>query len=151
MMQYAIQRNGGDSRVINLSGRKRMLSQRLTKCVLALERPVAAGQTNRLPEVAESFGAWKAAHLGRQLACCPSWPGRPATSVRSGTASHDAGTARGHQPNELKPMTLFAPLTGAPLARQLAVKYTLLGPPGRPLRSALRLDWTREIVKVRVA
>jgi serine phosphatase RsbU (regulator of sigma subunit) len=67
MMQYAIQRNGGDSRVINLSGRQRMLSQRLTKCVLALERLAdGAEQTNRLQEVSESFASWKAAHLGLQ-------------------------------------------------------------------------------------
>jgi signal transduction histidine kinase/DNA-binding response OmpR family regulator len=67
MMQYAIKRNSGDSRVINLSGRQRMLSQRLTKCVLALERrPEGAGRTNRLQEVCESFAAWQAAHLGLQ-------------------------------------------------------------------------------------
>jgi len=67
MMQYAIRRNAGDSRVINLSGRQRMLSQRLTKCVLALERMTdGEDRTNRLQEVSESFSSWKAAHLGLQ-------------------------------------------------------------------------------------
>ena len=67
MMQYAIQSNGSDSRVINLAGRQRMLSQRLTKCVLALER---GGSTQEhavlLSEISESFASWKEAHLGLQ-------------------------------------------------------------------------------------
>ena len=67
IMQYAIKRNGGDSRVINLSGRQRMLSQRLTKCVLALERlPPGAERTRREQEIVKSFTDWKAAHLGLQ-------------------------------------------------------------------------------------
>ena len=67
IIQYAIQRNGGDSRVINLSGRQRMLSQRLTKCVLAIEHMSdREGRTKRLKEVSESFASWKTAHLGLQ-------------------------------------------------------------------------------------
>jgi signal transduction histidine kinase/CheY-like chemotaxis protein/HPt (histidine-containing phosphotransfer) domain-containing protein len=67
MMQRAIQRNGSDSRVINLSGRQRMLSQRLTKCVLAIERGVGNEAPAKLiAEVSESFASWKAAHAGLQ-------------------------------------------------------------------------------------
>ncbi len=68
LMQYVIQRNAGDSRVINLSGRQRMLSQRLTKCVLALERPsLSAEEKARCgEELASSFADWKAAHRGLQ-------------------------------------------------------------------------------------
>lgn len=67
LMQYAIKRNGGDSRVINLSGRQRMLSQRLTKSVLALEHMTTADQRDRgLKELTESFASWKQAHLGLQ-------------------------------------------------------------------------------------
>ena len=67
MMEHTIQRNAGDSRVINLSGRQRMLSQRLTKCVLALERRGAGEeQASRLTEISISFAAWKTAHLGLQ-------------------------------------------------------------------------------------
>jgi signal transduction histidine kinase/DNA-binding response OmpR family regulator len=67
IMQYAIQRNSGDSRIINLSGRQRMLSQRLTKCVLALEQmPEGEEQKLRLKEVSESFSSWKTAHMGLQ-------------------------------------------------------------------------------------
>ena len=68
LMQYAIRSNDGDSRVVNLSGRQRMLSQRLTKCVLALGRPTSHGMQNqRVKELTESFASWKAAHLGLQL------------------------------------------------------------------------------------
>jgi len=67
MMQYSIYRTKGDSRVINLSGRQRMLSQRLTKCVLALERTAGGDWQGRLQELSESLTAWKAAHLGLQF------------------------------------------------------------------------------------
>ncbi len=67
LMQYVIKRNGGDSRVINLSGRQRMLSQRLTKCVLALERTGSpAERSRRSRELTESFASWKKVHLGLQ-------------------------------------------------------------------------------------
>ena len=35
VMHFAIRGNSGDARIINLSGRQRMLSQRITKCALA--------------------------------------------------------------------------------------------------------------------
>ena len=67
VLEYAIQRNVGDSRIINLAGRQRMLSQRLTKCVLTLDRmPAGANPTNRLNEITVSLAAWKKAHLGLQ-------------------------------------------------------------------------------------
>ncbi|MEI6071953.1 MAG: ATP-binding protein [Verrucomicrobiae bacterium] len=66
LMKYSIDRSRGDSRVINLSGRQRMLSQRLTKCVLTLERATPDDAQGRIGEIAESLSAWKAAHLGLQ-------------------------------------------------------------------------------------
>ncbi|MEI6259409.1 MAG: response regulator [Deltaproteobacteria bacterium] len=67
MMQYSIQLNGGDSRVINLSGRQRMLSQRLTKCILALGYVTEdEDQPNKIEEITESFASWNMAHLGLQ-------------------------------------------------------------------------------------
>ncbi len=67
IMLYAIHRNADDSRVINLSGRQRMLSQRLTKCVLAMEHTTDGEEKmNRLKELSQSFTAWKTAHLGLQ-------------------------------------------------------------------------------------
>jgi len=67
LMQYSIKRNGGDSRVINLSGRQRMLSQRLTKCVLALERSKTPEErAHRIKELVESYSSWEKVHLGLQ-------------------------------------------------------------------------------------
>ncbi|MFH0984224.1 MAG: ATP-binding protein [Candidatus Omnitrophota bacterium] len=67
VMQHAIQHNTSDSRRINLSGRQRMLSQRLTKCVLALNG-TAEGEARRnwLNEISDSLEAWNEAHLGLQ-------------------------------------------------------------------------------------
>lgn len=68
MMQRVIRGNSSDARVINLSGRQRMLSQRLSKGVLALEHsPGRDEQARRLGEITESFGSWKAAHVGLQF------------------------------------------------------------------------------------
>jgi signal transduction histidine kinase len=68
IMMYAIKRNGGDSRVVNISGRQRMLSQRITKCVLALERSLPADvRSSRTTELTHSFQAWKKAHAGLQF------------------------------------------------------------------------------------
>ncbi len=67
LMQFAIKRNGGDSRVVNLSGRQRMLSQRLTKCVFALEHMASPEELARgARELTESLASWKTAHLGLQ-------------------------------------------------------------------------------------
>ena len=44
-----------------------MLSQRLTKCVLAIERMSdREGRIKRFQEISESFASWKEAHLGLQ-------------------------------------------------------------------------------------
>jgi signal transduction histidine kinase/CheY-like chemotaxis protein len=67
LMQYAIRNNAGDSRIINLAGRQRMLSQRLTKCVLALEVGSEPAQPSaRQAELEIALRDWKAAHLGLQ-------------------------------------------------------------------------------------
>ena len=67
IMQVAITRNAGDSRVINLSGRQRMLSQRLTKCALAMERnPEQATLAGYPGEVDKALSDWVAAHEGLQ-------------------------------------------------------------------------------------
>jgi len=67
VMQLTIQGHHSDSRVVNLAGRQRMLSQRLTKCVLLLERmPAGPAQTERLKEFSESLAMWKAVQRGLQ-------------------------------------------------------------------------------------
>jgi signal transduction histidine kinase len=67
VMQHAIQLNAGDARVINLSGRQRMLSQRLTKCVLALNGTAKdEARGSWLREISESLDAWNEVQLGLQ-------------------------------------------------------------------------------------
>ncbi|MFZ2961101.1 MAG: response regulator [Candidatus Ozemobacteraceae bacterium] len=68
VMHYSISGSMGYARIINLSGRQRMLSQRITKCALALS--LQAGITasdSRFLELSESLDFWKRAHLGLQF------------------------------------------------------------------------------------
>ncbi len=63
----AIERNSGDARVINLSGRQRMLSQRLVKDALALARQHHAAPGDHLyVELRTSLAAWERSHDGLQ-------------------------------------------------------------------------------------
>jgi hypothetical protein len=67
LMLYSIRRNSGDSRVINLSGRQRMLSQRLTKATLALALPLSDQErVGRIAEIRQSYADWTAAEAGLQ-------------------------------------------------------------------------------------
>ena len=67
IMQAVVKISGSDSRVINLSGRQRMLSQYMTKSVLVLDRSASDYELIRInSEIAESFLAWKLAHFGLQ-------------------------------------------------------------------------------------
>ncbi len=67
LMNHVIENSRGDSRVINLSGRQRMLSQRLTKCALALEKSLPADERDRLlDEMSTSFADWTTAQEGLQ-------------------------------------------------------------------------------------
>ena len=67
LMQSAAKNSDRDSRVINLSGRQRMLSQFLTKSVLVLDRSTSdVERIRKSNEIAESLLAWKSAHLGLQ-------------------------------------------------------------------------------------
>jgi signal transduction histidine kinase/DNA-binding response OmpR family regulator/HPt (histidine-containing phosphotransfer) domain-containing protein len=67
LMLYSIRRNSGDSRVINLSGRQRMLSQRLTKATLALSFPLSDQErAGRFAEIRQSYADWTAAEAGLQ-------------------------------------------------------------------------------------
>jgi signal transduction histidine kinase len=59
--------NTSDSRRINIAGRQRMLSQRLVKCVLALQHVASLEkQKPYLAELESSLRAWKIAHVGLQ-------------------------------------------------------------------------------------
>ena|GEM_PF-1255067 len=65
IMQRGMKGHDGDLRVMNLSGRQRMLSQQLTKSILVLERmPPGAGRSRIEQEIAVTFADWKAVHQG---------------------------------------------------------------------------------------
>jgi signal transduction histidine kinase len=67
VMQHAISNNSDEARIINLSGRQRMLSQRLTKAVLALSLGgTIEAKGVRISEIEESFLSWTAVHQGLQ-------------------------------------------------------------------------------------
>lgn len=68
VMRYAIDKSAGDARVINLSGRQRMLSQRITKCVLAIAQAGGARPADpRAAELAQALKDWVRAHQGLQF------------------------------------------------------------------------------------
>jgi signal transduction histidine kinase/DNA-binding response OmpR family regulator len=68
LMNHTIRSNRGNARIINISGRQRMLSQRLTKCILALSRTnVAEEWERRHKELEESLAEWSASHFGLQF------------------------------------------------------------------------------------
>jgi signal transduction histidine kinase/DNA-binding response OmpR family regulator len=65
LMQRAISLDKSDARVINLSGRQRMLSQRLTKCVLAWSRSDSPqAQAGSLAELRQALDDWTAVQAG---------------------------------------------------------------------------------------
>ncbi|MGE4553587.1 MAG: response regulator, partial [Desulfovibrionaceae bacterium] len=67
LMQQAIRLENSDARVINLSGRQRMLSQRLVKCVLALDRAEDAKAADRImAEMREALSDWTTVQAGLQ-------------------------------------------------------------------------------------
>lgn len=67
LVQHAIERQRGDSTVVNIAGRQRMLSQRIVKAVLVIDasdddETRRAAQT----ELQESLASWRTAHAGLQ-------------------------------------------------------------------------------------
>lgn len=63
LIQWQLSNGESDSRVINVAGRQRMLSQRLTKCALVLQADTEDQQPARV-ELAETLDAWARAHRG---------------------------------------------------------------------------------------
>jgi signal transduction histidine kinase/CheY-like chemotaxis protein len=67
LLQRAIDLDKSDSRVINLSGRQRMLSQRLAKCVLAMGREGEARERGRyVAELRRALADWTVVQAGLQ-------------------------------------------------------------------------------------
>lgn len=67
IIQYAIHTNDNDSRVINIAGRQRMLSQRINKSVFGLYNNTdEIDHTRYLNELEISLDLWKQSHEGLQ-------------------------------------------------------------------------------------
>ncbi|MGE4536217.1 MAG: response regulator [Desulfovibrio sp.] len=67
LLQHAIRLEQSDSRIINLSGRQRMLSQRITKCVLAMSLPDGDGTNDQyVAQLRQAVEEWTTAQAGLQ-------------------------------------------------------------------------------------
>ncbi|MBR8828691.1 MAG: response regulator [Gomphosphaeria aponina SAG 52.96 = DSM 107014] len=66
-VQRSLHQQENDSRVINIAGRQRMLSQKLTKAALAMDHaPNNTEVQVRLQELEEAIALWERSHLGLQ-------------------------------------------------------------------------------------
>jgi two-component system sensor histidine kinase/response regulator len=66
-IQHTIRKNEADSRIINIAGRQRMLSQRIAKCALGVYATAdPAKKAAFLSEMAASAKLWAASHAGLQ-------------------------------------------------------------------------------------
>jgi signal transduction histidine kinase len=82
IVQPALVRLTNDAPVINIAGRQRMLSQRLAKAALALERSDNTNRPHHLAELQQVLSLWSAAHDGlRRGNRAMSLPGRNSSAV----------------------------------------------------------------------
>jgi PAS domain S-box-containing protein len=83
-IQFSISKNEDDSRIINIAGRQRMLSQRITKCVLGMyitEDP--AKKAPYLEKLIKSTELWEVSHKGLQHGNAEmGLPGRNSPEIR---------------------------------------------------------------------
>lgn len=67
LVQSALVTQRGDSTVVNIAGRQRMLSQRLAKAAIAWEHePSLPARNRRLAELSETLTLWRRSHRGLQ-------------------------------------------------------------------------------------
>lgn len=67
LVQQALHRQRGDSTIVNIAGRQRMLSQKLTKAALAFQHASTPGeQSLRTQEIAETIDLWQRSHHALQ-------------------------------------------------------------------------------------
>jgi signal transduction histidine kinase len=67
LVQFALVQQSGDARVINIAGRQRMLSQKLSKASLAIEvATTATERVRRTKELETVIGLWSTSHEGLQ-------------------------------------------------------------------------------------
>jgi signal transduction histidine kinase/CheY-like chemotaxis protein len=65
LVQWSLARQRGDATVVNIAGRQRMLSQRLVKAALALDRAASPPEAeHRRQEIAEVLSRWRRADRG---------------------------------------------------------------------------------------
>lgn len=65
VIQYTLRLNEDDARVINIAGRQRMLSQKISKSALALAGSSdAEGKSRYLAELSSSLDLWQLSHHG---------------------------------------------------------------------------------------
>ncbi|MEM9543278.1 MAG: response regulator [Cyanobacteria bacterium P01_E01_bin.42] len=66
-IQRSLDRQSNDSRIINIAGRQRMLSQKLSKTALALQNSRDRDEyQKRLTELEETIALWETSHTGLQ-------------------------------------------------------------------------------------
>jgi diguanylate cyclase (GGDEF)-like protein len=67
VIQYTVQLEADDSRIINIAGRQRMLSQRITKCSLAYSQGFNSKEKLQyFEELKLSVALWERSHIGLQ-------------------------------------------------------------------------------------
>ncbi|PQO42447.1 ATP-binding protein [Blastopirellula marina] len=67
LVQRSLERQEGDSTVINIAGRQRMLSQRIAKLALQIHNaPDPFERTRQIAELSESLELWETSHRGLQ-------------------------------------------------------------------------------------
>ena len=68
IVQRQLRGEASSSRIVNIAGRQRMLSQRVAKCALAVREAVRAGDTQLVEswrrELRESSDRWERQHVG---------------------------------------------------------------------------------------
>lgn len=68
LVQFALARQHSDAHLVNIAGRQRMLSQKLTKAALALlVQQDGPTQASRVAELRATVDLWERSHLGLQL------------------------------------------------------------------------------------
>lgn len=68
LVQLSLARQHSDAHLVNIAGRQRMLSQKLTKSALAmLEERNPAGPSGRISELRATLELWERSHLGLQV------------------------------------------------------------------------------------
>jgi len=68
LVQLSLARQHSDAHLVNIAGRQRMLSQKLTKSALALvEAQAPAERASRIAELRTTLELWERSHFGLQL------------------------------------------------------------------------------------